>query len=69
MSHRLAAGLLAAALVAVPALAAGPDFEAVQWPNKPPKSAPGSSLPDLDGKARSLAESTKSGVLFFWATW
>ena len=28
MSHRLAAGLLAAALVAVPALAAGPDFEA-----------------------------------------
>jgi hypothetical protein len=30
MSHRLAAGLLAAALVAVPALATGPDFEALQ---------------------------------------
>ena len=29
MSHRLVAGLQAAALVAAPALAAGPDFEAV----------------------------------------
>jgi cytochrome oxidase Cu insertion factor (SCO1/SenC/PrrC family) len=71
MSHRLAAGLLAAALVAVPALAAGPDFEALQiQPYEPPKPAPGFTLPDLDGKARSLADVRgKVVLLFFWATW
>jgi cytochrome oxidase Cu insertion factor (SCO1/SenC/PrrC family) len=71
MSHRLAAGLLAAALVAVPALAAGPDFEALQiQPYEPPKPAPRFTLPDLDGKARSLADVRgKVVLLFFWATW
>jgi cytochrome oxidase Cu insertion factor (SCO1/SenC/PrrC family) len=71
MSHRLVAGLLAAALGAAPALAAGPDFEALQvQPYQPPKPAPGFSLPDLDGKARSLADVRgKVVLLFFWATW
>lgn len=71
MSHRLVAGFLAAALVTAPALAAGPDFEALQiQPYQPPKPAPDFSLPDLDGKARSLADVRgKVVLLFFWTTW
>ena len=71
MSRRLLTGLLAAALVTAPALAAGPDFEALQIePYQPPKPAPGFSLPDLDGKVRSLADVRgKVVLLVFWATW
>jgi cytochrome oxidase Cu insertion factor (SCO1/SenC/PrrC family) len=71
MSLRGLAGLLTAGLLALPALAAGPDFEALEvQPYHPPKPAPAFTLPDLDGKARSLAESRgKVVLLFFWATW
>jgi cytochrome oxidase Cu insertion factor (SCO1/SenC/PrrC family) len=64
-------GLLAATLVTAPALAAGPDFEALQIePYESPKPAPGFSLPDLDGKVRSLSDVRgKVVLLFFWATW
>jgi peroxiredoxin len=55
----------------VPALAAGPDFEALQIePYRPPKPAPAFSLPSIDGRVRSLVESRgKVVLLFFWATW
>lgn len=71
MSRRLLTGLLAVALVAIPALAAGPDFESLQiQPYEPPKAAPAFSLPGLDGHARSLAEARgKVLLLVFWATW
>jgi hypothetical protein len=71
MSPRALAGLLTAGLLAVPALAAGPDFESLQiQPYHPPKPAPAFSLPALDGRVRSLAESRgKVVLLFFWATW
>jgi hypothetical protein len=71
VSLRSLTGLLAAGLLAVPALAAGPDFEAVQiQPYRPPKPAPAFALPTLDGHVRSLAESRgKVVLLFFWATW
>ena len=47
------------------------DFESVGLvPYEPPKAAPSFSLPDLDGKPRSL-EGLRGKVvlLFFWATW
>ena len=71
MSRQFLAGLLAVAFVTAPALAAGPNFEALQIePYEPPKPAPGFSLPDLDGKVRSLADVRgKVVLLFFWATW
>jgi hypothetical protein len=62
---------LALAVVAGPALAAGPDFEALRIePYDPPKPAPVLALPDLDGKVRRLADLRgKVVLLFFWATW
>jgi len=65
------AALLVAALLAEPALAAGPDFAGMQiQPYDPPKAAPGFALPDLDGKTVRL-ENLKGKVvmLVFWTTW
>jgi cytochrome oxidase Cu insertion factor (SCO1/SenC/PrrC family) len=63
--------LLAPALLAGAALSAGPDLAALNiQPYAPPKPAPAFSLPDLDGRTRSLADfHGKVVLLFFWATW
>ena len=66
------ASLAAALLVAVAASsAAAPDFAGMQiQPYDPPKPAPAFSLPDLQGKIRTLGDFRgKVLMLFFWATW
>ena len=66
------ASLAAALLVAVAAYsAAAPDFAGMQiQPYDPPKPAPAFSLPDLQGKVRTLGDFRgKVLMLFFWATW
>jgi cytochrome oxidase Cu insertion factor (SCO1/SenC/PrrC family) len=65
--------VLGAALVLVAATSAGaaPDYTAFGLnPYEPPKEAPAFSLPDLDGRMRTLAgERGKVLLLFFWTTW
>ena len=58
-------------LCATLALAAGPDFAALQiHPYDPPKPAPAFALPDLQGKTVRLEDFRgKVVMLFFWATW
>jgi hypothetical protein len=65
------AAALAAGLLAGPARAAGPAFEAVGiQPYEPPRPAPAFSLPDLEGHVRTLEDARgKVLLLFFWATW
>jgi cytochrome oxidase Cu insertion factor (SCO1/SenC/PrrC family) len=60
-----------AALLAGRASAARPELGALGFqPYEPPRPAPGFTLPDLDGRPRSLAELRgKVALLFFWATW
>jgi cytochrome oxidase Cu insertion factor (SCO1/SenC/PrrC family) len=71
MTRRFVIPTLAAALLALPALAAGPDFSGLQiQPYDPPKPAPAFTLPDLNGKAVRLEDFRgKVVMLFFWATW
>jgi cytochrome oxidase Cu insertion factor (SCO1/SenC/PrrC family) len=66
----LAAGLVLALLLP-PAVAAAPDFTALDIQKyDPPKPAPGFSLPDLDGRPVRLADlHGKVVLLFYWATW
>ena len=66
------ASLAAALLVAAAASsAAAPDFAGMQiQPYDPPKPAPAFSLPDLQGKVRTLGDFRgKVLMLFFCATW
>jgi cytochrome oxidase Cu insertion factor (SCO1/SenC/PrrC family) len=71
MRSRVAASALVAVLAVTAALAAVPDFAALQvQPYDPPKPAPELALPDLDGKTVRLADQRgKVVLLFFWATW
>ena len=71
MKHaRLAASLVLALLLPL-AVAAAPDFAALDVHKyDPPKPAPGFSLPDLDGRPVRLADlHGKVVLLFYWATW
>ncbi len=72
MRRATVASLMAALLVTAAAHgAAAPDFAAMQiQPYDPPKPAPAFSLPDLQGKVRTLGDFRgKVLMLFFWATW
>ena len=67
----IAVSLALAFLTVAPAVAAGPDFAAMQAiPYDPPKPAPPFALPDLQGKLVRLADLQGKLVwVFFWATW
>jgi hypothetical protein len=69
--RRWSAVPLLAALLAAPALAAGPDYAGMQIQSyDPPKAAPALALPDLDGKTVRLEDFRgKVVMLVFWATW
>ncbi len=62
---------LAVTLLVTVALAAAPDFAAMQiQPYDPPKPAPTFALPDLQGKVVRLEDLRgKVVMLYFWATW
>jgi cytochrome oxidase Cu insertion factor (SCO1/SenC/PrrC family) len=65
--------MFAAALALAVATSAGaaPDFAALGLSAyEPPKPAPAFTLPDLEGRQRTLEQHRgKVLLLFFWATW
>ena len=67
---RTGASLVAVLLMAA-AVGAAPDFAAVNvQPYEPPRPAPAFSLPDLEGRTRTLADTQGRVVMvFFWTTW
>ncbi len=73
LMRRAAVASLTAALVVAAAArpSAAPDFAGMQiQAYDPPKPAPAFSLPDLQGKVRTLGDFRgKVLMLFFWATW
>lgn len=71
MMPRALAGLAVILMVTVGGAMAAPDFAALNiQPYDPPKPAPAFSLPDLEGKPRSLADlHGKVVMVFFWTTW
>ena len=71
VTRRVLLASLAAIVLVSGAAVAAPDFAGMQvQPYEPPKPAPAFSLPDLDGKARQLADLRgKVVMVFFWTTW
>ena len=71
MRHPALAASLVLALLLPLAVAAAPDFAALDIQKyDPPKPAPGFSLPDLEGRPVRLADlQGKVVLLFYWATW
>ena len=69
MRARAVGAALAALALAGPALAAPPDFAALDiQPYEPPKVAPEFALPDLAGKTVRLSDLRGKVVwVFFWA--
>ena len=63
--------LAAAGLLTAAAVAAAPDWAALEMqPYEPPKAAPAFALPDLDGHTQTLESLRgKIALLFFWTTW
>jgi cytochrome oxidase Cu insertion factor (SCO1/SenC/PrrC family) len=70
-SRWVVVGLGAMLVLAGAGATAAPNFGSLGLhPYTPPKAAPEFTLPDLEGKVRTLAEfKGKVLLLFFWATW
>jgi cytochrome oxidase Cu insertion factor (SCO1/SenC/PrrC family) len=71
MNPLVAVAVTLVLLVGAAGAGAAPDFAALGLqPYEPPKPAPDFTLPDIEGRARSLADFRgKVLLLFFWATW